>query len=92
MPPPFSTRHNSYLRNFANTGKAKILDTYREVRPCSQQQRKRSPAVLAALQHGLASTRLSSSLQLNASVGTCQHDTLSIFETVSYCLQLTVVC
>lgn len=85
MPPPFSTRHNSYLRNFANTGKAKILDTYREVRPCSQQQRKRSPAVLAALQHGLASTRLSS-------VGMCQHDTLSIFETVSYSLQLTVVC
>lgn len=32
MPPPFSTRHNGYLRNFTNTGKAKILDKYREVR------------------------------------------------------------
>jgi hypothetical protein len=31
MPPPFSTRHNSYLRNYINTNKAKILDTNREV-------------------------------------------------------------
>lgn len=32
MPPPFSTRHNSFLRNYVTTGKAKILDTTREVR------------------------------------------------------------
>jgi len=31
MPAPFSQRHNSYLRNYVNTGKGKILDTNREV-------------------------------------------------------------
>lgn len=48
MPPPFSTRHNSYLRNFANTGKAKILDTYREVRPAPSSK---ESAVLQSWQH-----------------------------------------
>jgi PAS domain S-box-containing protein len=32
MPQPFSGRHNGYLRNYQTTGKAKILDTLREVR------------------------------------------------------------
>lgn len=32
MPPPFSTRHNSFLRNYITTGKAKIIDSIREVR------------------------------------------------------------
>lgn len=32
MPPPFSTRHNTFLRNYTTTGRAKILDTLREVR------------------------------------------------------------
>lgn len=41
MPAPFSQRHNSYLRNYVNTGKGKILDTSREVSaflhvPCSK--------------------------------------------------------
>ncbi|GLC33063.1 hypothetical protein PLESTB_000374500 [Pleodorina starrii] len=31
MPQPFSQRHNGYLRNYTTTGKAKILDTIREV-------------------------------------------------------------
>ncbi|KAG2493479.1 hypothetical protein HYH03_008295 [Edaphochlamys debaryana] len=31
MPQPFSQRHNGYLRNYITTGKAKILDTVREV-------------------------------------------------------------
>eukprot|EP00879_Flechtneria_rotunda_P020397 GHRR01021459.1.p1 GENE.GHRR01021459.1~~GHRR01021459.1.p1 ORF type:complete len:889 (+),score=208.65 GHRR01021459.1:224-2890(+) len=31
MPAPFSVRHNSYLHNYITTGKAKILDTMREV-------------------------------------------------------------
>ena len=31
MPAPFSTRHSGYLRNYATTGKAKILDTERQV-------------------------------------------------------------
>ncbi|GLI64845.1 hypothetical protein VaNZ11_008226 [Volvox africanus] len=31
MPQPFSQRHNGYLRNYTTTGKAKILDTVREV-------------------------------------------------------------
>ncbi len=36
MPQPFSGRHNSYLRNYMNTGKAKILDTKRQVTECVQ--------------------------------------------------------
>ncbi|GLI68263.1 hypothetical protein VaNZ11_012618, partial [Volvox africanus] len=31
MPQPFSARHNTYLRNYVTTGKAKILDELREV-------------------------------------------------------------
>ncbi|KAG2487286.1 hypothetical protein HYH03_014127 [Edaphochlamys debaryana] len=31
MPQPFSARHNGYLRNYVTTGKAKILDSLREV-------------------------------------------------------------
>ncbi|KAG2450719.1 hypothetical protein HYH02_004557 [Chlamydomonas schloesseri] len=31
MPQPFSQRHNGYLRNYITTGKAKILDSVREV-------------------------------------------------------------
>ncbi|PNH07141.1 Tiny macrocysts protein B, partial [Tetrabaena socialis] len=31
MPQPFSGRHNSYMRNYRATGKAKILDSPREV-------------------------------------------------------------
>eukprot|EP00198_Chlamydomonas_reinhardtii_P011170 XP_001700507.1 predicted protein [Chlamydomonas reinhardtii] len=31
MPQPFSARHNGYLRNYVTTGKAKILDSVREV-------------------------------------------------------------
>lgn len=31
MPQPFNQRHNGYLRNYVTTGKAKILDTLREV-------------------------------------------------------------
>lgn len=31
MPAPFSTQHNSYLRNYKMTGKAKILNKTREV-------------------------------------------------------------
>jgi PAS domain S-box-containing protein len=31
MPQPFSSRHNGYLRNYIATGKAKILDSVREV-------------------------------------------------------------
>eukprot|EP00775_Hariotina_reticulata_P007071 gene7071-7284_t len=31
MPQPFSGRHDGYLRNYQTTGKAKILDTLREV-------------------------------------------------------------
>ncbi|GIL79405.1 hypothetical protein Vretimale_18290 [Volvox reticuliferus] len=31
MPQPFSARHNTYLRNYITTGKAKILDELREV-------------------------------------------------------------
>lgn len=31
IPQPFSGRHNTYLRNYLTTGKAKILDTVREV-------------------------------------------------------------
>lgn len=31
MPQPFSTRHNTYLRNYTTTGKAKILESNREV-------------------------------------------------------------
>jgi hypothetical protein len=31
MPPPFSTRHNTFLRNYVTTSKAKILDSVREV-------------------------------------------------------------
>lgn len=32
MPQPFSNRHNGFLRNYITTGKAKILNTVREVR------------------------------------------------------------
>jgi len=31
MPAPFSQRHNGYLRNYLTTGKARILDSIREV-------------------------------------------------------------
>jgi PAS domain S-box-containing protein len=31
MPQPFSNRHNGFLRNYITTGKAKILNTVREV-------------------------------------------------------------
>lgn len=31
MPNPFSQRHDSYLRNYLNTGKEKILNSVREV-------------------------------------------------------------
>ncbi|GAX73193.1 hypothetical protein CEUSTIGMA_g646.t1 [Chlamydomonas eustigma] len=31
MPQPFSGRHNTYLRNYISTGKAKILDSSREI-------------------------------------------------------------
>jgi hypothetical protein len=31
MPAPFSQRHNTYLRNYATTEKAKVLNTTREV-------------------------------------------------------------
>jgi PAS domain S-box-containing protein len=31
MPAPFSTRHSGYLRNYTTTGKAKILDSSRQV-------------------------------------------------------------
>ena len=31
MPAPFSQRHNTYLRNYANTEKAKVLGATREV-------------------------------------------------------------
>lgn len=32
MPQPFSNKHNTFLRNYTTTGKAKILDQVREVR------------------------------------------------------------
>jgi hypothetical protein len=31
MPPPFSTRHPSYMRSYVNSSKSKILDSTREV-------------------------------------------------------------
>lgn len=34
MPQPFSNKHNSFLRNYTTTGKAKILNTNREVGCC----------------------------------------------------------
>lgn len=32
MPPPFSLRHSSYIRNYSNTGRTKVLNIRREVR------------------------------------------------------------
>ena len=31
MPPPFSQQHNQYLRNYAETGKARILGRQHEL-------------------------------------------------------------
>lgn len=31
MPNPFSSRHNTYLRNYLTTGQSKILDAMRQV-------------------------------------------------------------
>jgi len=46
MPQPFSNKHNSFLRNYTTTGKAKILNTNREVGCCRRCQKQLSVGAL----------------------------------------------